>query len=79
MDRLYEADCLWEEYMASSAVAYAKQADAASGSSTMVVFAGTSHLDRRALPLKIHKRQREGTQQPYTVLPVDVDWPETAY
>jgi uncharacterized iron-regulated protein len=69
MERLYEAQCLWDEYMADSAAQYITRYPA----KTLVVIAGSGHVVGRAgIPNRI-KRRLKGAD-PFVIVPQQVDW-----
>mmetsp|Transcript_14763 Transcript_14763/g.52591 ORF Transcript_14763/g.52591 Transcript_14763/m.52591 type:complete len:147 (+) Transcript_14763:1717-2157(+) len=84
MTRLYQAECVWEDYMATSAAAFYADAEAAAKkrgepdfSTKLVIIAGTGHVDRRGLPGRIHARLNLAGPPPFTIVPIDVDWDAT--
>lgn len=69
LERLYEAQTLWDEYMAESAV----QVLEANAGSRMIVLAGTNHIQNRyGVPDRITRRL--GGQPVFTILPVSVEF-----
>lgn len=67
MGRLYQTQCLWDEYMAESASIYLNKHP----EKTLVVIAGEGHvLGRTGIPNRIHKRVRGS--QPFIIVPVQV-------
>ena len=79
MNRLYETQCLWDEYMAESASIYLQDYP----ESTLVVLAGSGHVvGRTGIPNRIEKRMRTLTSTfdettlnpPFVIVPLQVDW-----
>jgi len=69
---MYEAQSLWDEYMAASIAKYFSHAPQQS-MSRMVVLAGVGHLQGRVgIPDRVEKRTSVKT---YTVVPISVPWP----
>ena len=69
LERLYEAQTLWDEYMAESAV----QVLEANAGSRMIVLAGTNHIQNRyGVPDRITRRL--GGEPVFTILPVSVEF-----
>jgi uncharacterized iron-regulated protein len=67
LERLYEAQTLWDEYMAESAARLLE----ADPRSRMIVLAGTNHIQNRyGVPDRIMRRL--GGQPVFTILPVSV-------
>ena len=70
LQRLYDTQCLWDEYMAESATNYLN----INPQSTLVVIAGSGHvIGRHGLPNRIMKRLRSGTA-PFVIVSEEVDW-----
>lgn len=68
--RMYEAQTLWDEYMAESASNYIRQFP----KSTLVVLAGLGHvIGRASIPDRIEKRVQSA---PFVIVPQQVDWNE---
>lgn len=71
LERMYEAQCLWDDYMADSA---ALVFDSQSRDSLLVVIAGVGHvLGRVGIPDRIAKRIH---QSPFVIVPEEVNWSE---
>mmetsp|Transcript_19954 Transcript_19954/g.33388 ORF Transcript_19954/g.33388 Transcript_19954/m.33388 type:complete len:382 (-) Transcript_19954:558-1703(-) len=68
VDRMYQTQTLWDEYMSESAANYmAKYPD-----STLVVIAGLGHVQGRvAIPDRIYRRTRA---EPFVIIPQPVNW-----
>jgi hypothetical protein len=81
LQKMYETQCLWDEYMADSAALHLKQ----NPLDTFVVIAGVGHVAGRVgIPDRIHRRLagssvygRSGGQ-PFVVVPEQVDWNESS-
>jgi uncharacterized iron-regulated protein len=67
--RLYETQCLWDEYMADSAGQYITKYP----SHTLVIIAGYGHvLGRGGIPNRIKRRVKKN--DPFVIVPQQVDW-----
>eukprot|EP00904_Undaria_pinnatifida_P011366 jgi/Undpi1/735/HiC_scaffold_10.g04199.m1 len=67
MGRMYEAQTLWDEYMAETASQYIKRAGG-----RMVLLAGNGHVQARdGIPDRVERRTG---LKPFTVVPVNVEW-----
>lgn len=72
LQRMYEAQCLWDDYMAESASMYLGSEQAAK---RLVIIAGSGHvLGRSGIPNRILKRLPAGSSSPFVVVPQQVDW-----
>ena len=70
LQRLYETQCLWDEYMAESASYFINN----NPDQTLVVIAGAGHvLGRTGLPDRIKKRLKT-SMDPFVVVSEEVDW-----
>lgn len=68
LDRMYQAQCLWDEYMAESVSRQVAQAR----DSLFVVIAGVGHvIGRVGIPDRIAQRCRES---PFVIVPQEVAW-----
>ncbi|KAG5178974.1 hypothetical protein JKP88DRAFT_350109 [Tribonema minus] len=66
--RMYQAQTLWDEYMSESAANYLS-----SRGGRMVLLAGSRHIESRdGIPDRVHRRL--GGAEPFTVVPLSVDW-----
>lgn len=66
--RMYQAQTLWEEYMAESAANYLNKVGG-----KLVLLAGSRHIEARdGIPDRAHRRLRGA--KPFTVVPLSVDW-----
>lgn len=79
LQNMYEVQCLWDDYMADSAVRHLK----ANPLDTFVVIAGVGHVAGRVgIPDRIHRRLAGSSAygrsggQPFVVVPQQVDWNE---
>lgn len=71
IDRMYQSQTLWEEYMAESAYNFIT----ANPASTLIVIAGVGHvIGRVGLPDRISRRTG---QAPFVIVPLEVDWLES--
>jgi uncharacterized iron-regulated protein len=71
LGRMYEAQCLWDEYMSDSAAKYLSRNP---GISNLVLLAGAAHLeDRNGIPDRFERRTGS---RPFTIVPQSVDWTE---
>lgn len=71
LERMYEAQCLWDDYMADTA---ARMFDTKSKDSMLVVIAGAGHVfGRVGIPDRIAKRIH---QSPFVIVPEEVNWSE---
>jgi uncharacterized iron-regulated protein len=69
LQRMYETQTLWDEYMSESAALYLKQFP----QSTLVVIAGLGHIKGRvAIPDRIARRVQDA--QPFVIVPQPVHW-----
>ncbi len=69
LEKLYEAQTLWDEYMAESASNYLQ----AKAGNRMIVLAGTNHIQNRyGVPDRITRRL--GGQSVFTVIPMSVEF-----
>jgi uncharacterized iron-regulated protein len=69
LQHMYEAQTLWDEYMAESASNYVND----NPDQTLMVIAGSGHvLGRTGIPDRI--RKRIGGQAPFVILPQQVQW-----
>jgi len=69
LQHMYEAQTLWDEYMAESASNYVN----ANPDQTLMVIAGAGHvLGRTGIPDRI--KRRIGGQAPFVILPQQVQW-----
>ena len=74
LNRLYEVQTLWEEYMADSAASYL---NAAPKNTIMLVIAGLGHIaGRSGIPNRIAKRlsPTKSDQRPFVIVPQQVYW-----
>mmetsp|Transcript_20440 Transcript_20440/g.32085 ORF Transcript_20440/g.32085 Transcript_20440/m.32085 type:complete len:378 (-) Transcript_20440:571-1704(-) len=70
--RMYEAQTLWDEYMAESVDRYLRGPGA---SGRLVVLAGVNHVEARdGIPDRVTRRAGGGAAPAFTVVPQDVDW-----
>lgn len=68
LERLYETQTLWDEYMSESAALYLEKFPA----STLVIIAGLGHVQGRvAIPDRLSKRIRS---RPFVIIPQSVQW-----
>lgn len=72
LERMYETQTLWDEYMSESAANYLNQHP----QSTLVVIAGRGHIKGRvSIPDRIEKRLASSERQPpFVIVPEEVDW-----
>ena len=71
LERMYEAQCLWDDYMADTA---ARMFDAKSKDSMLVIIAGAGHVfGRVGIPDRIDKRIH---QRPFVIVSEEVNWSE---
>ncbi|CAN0343829.1 unnamed protein product [Ectocarpus sp. 12 AP-2014] len=69
MNRMYEAQTLWDEYMAESASRYLQRAGG-----RIVLLAGNGHVQARdGIPDRVERRTG---LKPFTIVPVSVEWTE---
>lgn len=69
LDRMYQSQCLWDEYMADSVI---KTHDIRNKNSLFVLIAGIGHiLGRSGIPDRIAKRTRHS---PFVIVPQEVAW-----
>lgn len=69
LQRMYETQTLWDEYMSESAALYLNQFP----ESTLVVIAGLGHIKGRvAIPDRIARRVHDA--QPFVIVPQPVHW-----
>lgn len=72
LQRMYEAQCLWDDYMAESASLYLQSEQPAK---RLVIIAGSGHvLGRYGIPNRLLKRLPIGQSDPFVVVPQQVDW-----
>lgn len=70
LERMYQVQCLWEEYMSQSAADYIEKHP----QTIVCVIAGLGHiLGRRGIPNRIKKRVRDDNN-PFVIVPQQVDW-----
>ena len=74
LQRMYEAQTLWDEYMAESSAFYIKS----NPSHLLLVIAGVGHvLGRSGIPDRIQKRSHS-KNPPFVILPQQVGWQEAS-
>jgi len=72
LQHMYEAQTLWDEYMAESASKHLSKTKTQGG--RMIILAGTNHIEARdGIPDRITRRIDEPS---FTMIPQDVEWTE---
>ena len=70
LERMYQVQCLWEEYMSQSAADYIQK----NPQTIVCVIAGLGHIvGRRGIPDRI-KKKVSGDINPFVIVPQQVDW-----
>lgn len=71
VNRMYEVQTLWDEYMSESAANYINKFP----ESVLVVIAGTGHVQGRvSIPNRIQKRISTSASNPFVIVPQQVMW-----
>jgi uncharacterized iron-regulated protein len=72
MQRMYEAQCLWDDYMADSVVKLFESVPSGTAKPLFVLIAGVGHvMGRVGIPDRVAKRLH---QAPFVIVPQEVSW-----